>query len=265
MSWGRFSARWATALKVCCGVLSFRGEHMFVLADSRKAVGGETLAGINAGHVRKSHKGSIAKRIYINFFKRMVDLTLCALLIPALLPFMALIWVLVRRDGGPGLFVQPRVGRDGRVFRCFKFRTMVQDAERVLAEMCTSDPKIAEEWNTYQKLRNDPRISKVGKVLRATSLDELPQIFNVLLGTMSLVGPRPFLPSQKEIYDNAGGHSYYKVLPGVTGPWQVFGRSATAFEDRVQFDETYYRNVGLFADMGLILRTAKVVVCRTGK
>lgn len=238
---------------------------MFVLADSRKAVGSDQLTGLNANHVRKSATDPVAKRIYIHFFKRVLDLVLCALLIPVLVPVMALIWVLVRRDGGPGLFIQPRVGQNGRVFQCFKFRTMVQDAERVLADMCAANPDVAKEWNTYQKLHDDPRVSKVGKVLRATSLDELPQIFNVLLGNMSLVGPRPFLPSQKDIYDKAGGHAYYKVRPGVTGPWQVFGRSATTFEARVQFDETYYRNVGLLADMGLILRTAKVVVCRTGK
>lgn len=251
---------------------------MFVLADSRKALTGAEIATSGMPDAVKSQSAAAQKtgaqkvveqkargQFYARFVKRVLDIAMCMVLVPVLAPVMLLIWVLVRRDGGPGLFIQPRVGRDGRVFQCFKFRTMVQNAEKVLEEMCARDPAIAEEWHTYQKLRNDPRISRVGKLLRATSLDELPQIFNVLLGDMSLVGPRPFLPAQKELYDEAGGRAYYKVRPGVTGPWQVFGRSATTFSDRVKFDEAYYKNLSMTADLGLVLRTVKVVVCRTGK
>lgn len=239
---------------------------MFVLAETRKATRSGELAGVGPKPaVRASRPQSLTRKIYSRYTKRLLDLAMCVVLIPLLLPVLLVIWALVRLDGGAGLFIQPRVGRDGRTFMCFKFRTMVVNAEKVLEDMCARDPKIAQEWLKYQKLANDPRISRVGRVLRATSLDELPQIFNVLLGDMSLVGPRPFLPSQKELYDAAGGAAYYKVRPGITGPWQVFGRSATTFQARVQFDDTYYRKLSMIADLGLILRTVKVVVCRTGK
>ncbi|MFC3060257.1 sugar transferase [Paenirhodobacter populi] len=217
------------------------------------------------GKAPSAQQRSFAQRLYAGYVKRIVDLVLCVIMLPLMLPIMAVIWLLVRRDGGPGLFIQPRVGKDGRVFQCFKFRSMVMNAEKVLEDMCASDPEVAAEWLKYQKLKNDPRISKVGRVLRATSLDELPQFFNVLLGDMSLVGPRPFLPSQKALYDEAGGADYYRVRPGITGAWQVFGRSATTFKARVEFDDAYYRKLSLTSDLGLILRTVKVVFCRTGK
>jgi lipopolysaccharide/colanic/teichoic acid biosynthesis glycosyltransferase len=202
--------------------------------------------------------------IYASVGKRVLDTILAVLLLPILLPVLAVVWFLIQRDGGSAVFAQPRIGLNGRTFTCFKFRTMVVNAERVLEEMCAKDPEIAAEWHTYQKLRNDPRISKIGKILRATSLDELPQIFNVSRGDMSLVGPRPFLPSQQAIYDAAGGKAYYHMRPGITGPWQVFGRGATTFEARVSFDETYYSKLNFLADLSLIMRTARVVLCRTG-
>ncbi|RWR29840.1 sugar transferase [Sinirhodobacter populi] len=237
---------------------------MFVLAETRKALRpGEVPAAQGAALSVKPH--SMMQRIYAGPVKRVLDLVLCVIMIPVLLPIMLVIWLLVRRDGGPGLFIQPRVGRDGRTFQCFKFRTMVVNAEKALEDMCASDPKVAEEWLKYQKLSNDPRISKVGRILRATSLDELPQIFNVILGDMSLVGPRPFLPSQKALYDEAGGAAYYRMRPGITGAWQVFGRSATTFKARVQFDDAYYKNLSLGSDLGLILRTVTVVLRHTGK
>ncbi len=238
---------------------------MFVLAESRKATRSGELAELASTTVKARGSRSFTKTLYGSYVKRVFDLLMCAILIPVLMPIMFAIWLLVRRDGGPGLFVQPRVGRNGRTFMCFKFRTMAVNAEKVLEDMCAKDPAIAEEWLKYQKLKHDPRISRIGRVLRATSLDELPQIFNVLFGDMSLVGPRPFLLSQRALYDAAGGTAYYRVRPGITGPWQVFGRSATTFQARVQFDDTYYRNLSLTADLGLILRTVKVVVCRTGK
>lgn len=239
---------------------------MFVLAETRKtARPGELIRNEPENVSQSAKRRSLSQRVYGNYVKRALDLAMCLMLMPALLPVMAVIWLLVRRDGGPGLFMQDRVGYDGRIFRCFKFRSMAVNAEQALKDMCARDPEIAAEWLKYQKLKNDPRNPRVGRFLRATSLDELPQIFNVLLGDMSLVGPRPFLPSQKALYDEAGGGAYYRVLPGVTGPWQVFGRSATTFKDRVRFDDAYYRNLSLTADLGLILRTVKVVLCRTGK
>jgi lipopolysaccharide/colanic/teichoic acid biosynthesis glycosyltransferase len=202
--------------------------------------------------------------IYRQTGKRLLDLILSMLLMPVLLPVMAVIWGLIRRDGGHALFIQPRVGRDGRVFQCLKFRSMVPDAERVLEDLCASNPDIAAEWHTHQKLAHDPRITPIGKLLRRTSLDELPQIFNVLLGDMSLVGPRPFLPAQKALYDAAGGRAYYRLRPGVTGLWQIFSRHDTTLAARVRFDETYGQNLSLAGDLSLVLRTAKVVLRHTG-
>ncbi|SOB99327.1 lipopolysaccharide/colanic/teichoic acid biosynthesis glycosyltransferase [Rhodobacter maris] len=202
--------------------------------------------------------------LYARYGKRLLDLGIAVLLLPVLLPVMAVIALLIRLDGHPALFVQLRVGRDGKLFRCYKFRSMVPDAERVLADMCARMPSVAAEWVTYQKLAKDPRITRVGKILRRTSLDELPQIFNVLKGDMSLVGPRPFLPAQKAIYDEAGGRAYYRLRPGVTGLWQVFSRCDTTFGSRIRFDEAYAANMSARGDLALILRTAGVVLTRTG-
>lgn len=208
--------------------------------------------------------GTRTGTLYAHAGKRALDLLVSLLLLPALIPVMAAIWLVIRRDGGAALFCQPRVGMNGRVFGCYKFRTMVVDAERVLEEMIARDPEVAEEWHRLQKLRRDPRITAIGRVLRKTSLDELPQILNVLKGDMSLVGPRPFLPAQQPIYDAAGGHAYYRLRPGVTGLWQVFSRHDTTFASRVRFDEAYGQNLSALGDLSLILRTAKVVLSRTG-
>ncbi|MFD2175769.1 sugar transferase [Rhodobacter lacus] len=205
-----------------------------------------------------------ASSLYARFGKRALDLFLAVLMLPVLLPVMLVIALVIRTDGNAAMFTQPRVGRNGRVFRCYKFRSMVPNAERVLAEMCARDPAVAAEWATYQKLARDPRITRIGRIIRKTSLDELPQILNVLKGDMSLVGPRPFLPSQKAIYDEAGGKAYYRMRPGVTGLWQVFSRKDTTFGSRVRFDEAYGANMSAMGDLSLILRTATVVLKRTG-
>lgn len=215
-------------------------------------------------HAEATGKRNLLRAFYATSGKRILDLLIGMVLLPVLLPLMLTIWFALRRDGGAAIFVQPRVGRDGRIYSCYKFRTMVPNAERVLEEMCASDAGIAEEWAKFQKLANDPRITTIGRILRKTSLDELPQILNVLKGDMSLVGPRPFLPAQRDIYDRAGGCAYYTLRPGVTGLWQVFSRHDTTFASRVRFDEAYGANLSLLADLSLILRTAKAVLLRTG-
>jgi lipopolysaccharide/colanic/teichoic acid biosynthesis glycosyltransferase len=207
---------------------------------------------------------AVSSGIYARFGKRIFDLMISIVAAPVLVPVIAILWFVVRRDGGPGMFVQERVGKDGKVFRCCKLRTMVMDAEKVLEDMCASDPVVAHEWKVNQKLKHDPRITKVGKVLRETSLDELPQFFNVVRGEMSFVGPRPFLPSQKADYDQAGGRAYYGVRPGVTGLWQVEGRGETSFVGRVGFDETYGEKHSLRYDIGLMFKTVAVVLKKTG-
>lgn len=203
-------------------------------------------------------------RFYAQFLKRPVDLVVAVLALPIVTPVILVLWLLARRDGGPGFFRQERVGRNGRTFACWKMRTMVVDAERVLKELCERDPACAEEWNRNQKLGRDPRITRIGALMRATSLDELPQIWNVLRGDMSLVGPRPFMVSQDALYRAGGGDAYYRMRPGITGPWQISGRGGTTFVERVQFDSDYWKSMSLGGDLALMFRTVTVVFRGTG-
>lgn len=204
-------------------------------------------------------------QLYRRFGKRVLDLGLAVLLVPLILPVVAVLWTLTRRDGGPGFFAQDRVGRDGRVFRCWKMRTMRVDAERILQEMCDKDPELAAEWHRNQKLKNDPRITPVGAFLRKTSLDELPQLWNVLRGEMSFVGPRPMLPSQSDLYvSGGGGKGYFTLRPGITGPWQVDGRGTTSFLERVRYDNAYLEEISVRKDLVYLVKTAIVPLRRTG-
>lgn len=197
--------------------------------------------------------------------KRLLDLLLAAFLLPLVAPVLLALWALARLGGGAGFYVQPRVGLHGRVFRCYKIRTMVVDAERRLARLCAGDPAIAREWRINQKLVEDPRITWCGAFLRRTSLDELPQLWNILLGDMSFVGPRPFTPDQEKAYRRAGGRVYFRLRPGLTGPWQLQARGTTDFLARVGYDEAYGRRVSAWRDLLFILRTVQVVISPTGK
>jgi undecaprenyl-phosphate galactose phosphotransferase len=195
--------------------------------------------------------------------KRIADLIFAGLMLVVFFPVMITIYLLVRLDGGPGFFLHERVGAGCRPFRCMKFRTMVPNAQQVLREALENDPRLAAEWRATQKLRVDPRITRVGVVLRKTSLDELPQIFNVLLNDMSLVGPRPITLTETEKY---GAHlsDYSATLPGITGLWQVSGRSATTYERRVELDVQYVAEWSLLKDMQILLKTVPVVLLRQG-
>lgn len=197
--------------------------------------------------------------------KRLLDLTLLLLVVPLAVPLLLLLWGAVRLGGGPALFVQDRVGLEGRVFACWKLRTMVPDADHALHRLCRNDPRIAEEWQRHQKLAHDPRITRVGRLLRKTGLDELPQLWNVLRGDMSLVGPRPFMPSQSGLYGTAGGYRYYRMRPGLTGPWQVSGRAGSGFVDRIPFDDAYHDKLSLTRDLQIMLRTVRVVLAAEGQ
>lgn len=196
--------------------------------------------------------------------KRLFDLALALVLLPLLAPVIAICWALVKLDGGPGFYSQMRVGQHGKSFRCWKLRTMVVDAEAVLQKLCDSDPEVAREWHVNQKLENDPRITRIGGFLRATSLDELPQFWNVIVGDMSFVGPRPFMLNQQYLYDASGGRAYYEMRPGITGHWQVYGRGETSFVDRVDYDDSYFKALSLGEDISLIAKTALIVLKRTG-
>jgi len=193
--------------------------------------------------------------------KRVVDVTLSALALFFLLPIFAAIAVLVRSDGGPAFFKQPRLGKGGQSFLCYKFRSMRVDAEAVFERYLSEHPEAAKEWGKYQKLKDDVRVTKVGKVLRRFSIDELPQLINVLKGDMSIVGPRPCMAGQECFY--AEDFSFYEsVRPGITGPWQVSGRNKLTFKERVDLEAWYARNWSLWLDIIIMLKTIPTVLSR---
>ncbi|MCL4137703.1 UNVERIFIED_CONTAM: hypothetical protein GTU68_066796, partial [Idotea baltica] len=177
------------------------------------------------------------------------------------LPLLLLGAVAAKLDGGPAFYSQPRVGRDGKVFRMLKLRTMRMNADQQLTDILMGDPCAAIEWQQTQKLRRDPRVTVFGRGLRKTSLDELPQLWNVLVGDMSLVGPRPILREQAIMYP---GQAYFNLRPGLTGPWQVFGRNDESFASRAKYDAMYERKLGFAYDIELIGRTVGVVLWGTG-
>lgn len=202
--------------------------------------------------------------ITYSFLKRTVDITASAAALLLLSPVFLVTSLAIRKDSdGPAMFTQKRIGKDGKLFEIYKFRTMVPDADKKLFEMLEKDEKAREEYKLNKKLKHDPRITKLGNFLRKTSIDELPQLINVLKGDMSLVGPRPYLP--REVKDMG---EYYDTIieskPGITGLWQVSGRSNTTFEQRLEFDKEYTENKGFLYDMGLLTKTVGVVVKKNG-
>jgi lipopolysaccharide/colanic/teichoic acid biosynthesis glycosyltransferase len=196
--------------------------------------------------------------------KRALDLFGAAALLAALAVPLGLIALLVRADGGPALFAHRRVGRGGVPFRCLKFRTMVPDAEARLAALLEADPAARAEWEATRKLRHDPRITRIGRFLRASSLDELPQLINVLRGEMSLVGPRPVPEAELAACYGAAAEHYKAVRPGITGLWQVSGRNDTSYADRVALDVAYVTRPSLREDLRILLRTPAAVLFRRG-
>lgn len=204
-------------------------------------------------------------RVSINSkLKRSFDVIFAALLIALLLPLMALIGVLIwLGSGGPILFRQQRVGMGGRPFLCLKFRTMAPNADQILRDLLERSPEARKEWEQNFKLKNDPRITSIGKFLRKTSLDELPQLFNVLVGDMSLVGPRPVVAAELPKYGSVLP-LYFSVRPGLTGLWQINGRSDCSYSERVAFDEKYVRTWSFRKDLVIILRTLEVVLSGKG-
>jgi Undecaprenyl-phosphate galactose phosphotransferase WbaP len=196
--------------------------------------------------------------------KRFADLLLTSLIAIPVLPLIALVALLVRISSpGPILFGSERVGRGGRRFLAWKFRTMYRDAESLLAEYLDAHPSLAAEWQANTKLRHDPRVTWIGHWLRVTSLDELPQIWNVFLGQMSLVGPRPILPGEVDKYAEGLEH-YREMLPGITGLWQVSGRNNTTYRERVELDTYYVKNWSLWLDIYILACTVKVVLLGEG-
>lgn len=195
--------------------------------------------------------------------KRCSDLMASSLLLLALSPLMVLIGLAIRLSSpGPALLKQERLGRGGTRFGCLKFRTMYLDAEERL-EMILKDPLLREEWQTYRKLLNDPRVTPIGRVLRSTSMDELPQLLNILKGDMSLVGPRPYMPREhKDMGEEA--ETVLTTWPGLTGLWQVSGRREIPFEGRVWLEAWYVRNWSPWLDITIFFRTFPAVLFRRG-
>jgi Undecaprenyl-phosphate galactose phosphotransferase WbaP len=178
-------------------------------------------------------------------------------------PLILVIIALIRIEGEPILFWHKRIGRNGRIFHCVKFRTMVRDAENVLRRLLNEHPELRDEWTKNFKLRNDPRITMAGRVLRLTSLDELPQLWNVLRGEMSLVGPRPVVRAELLRYGRNAAR-YLAVKPGLTGLWQVKGRNDTTYRRRVAMDKYYVQNQGVLLDIYILAATPAAVLRRNG-
>lgn len=195
--------------------------------------------------------------------KRALDLIGALLLAAMFSPLIVGILFVMHRSGGSPIFRHKRIGRNGEIFECLKFRTMIPNAEMALRELLAKDHALREEWDRDHKLRDDPRVTRLGKFLRSTSLDELPQIWNVVKGEMSLVGPRPVTREELLRYGR-NMLLYMMVKPGITGLWQVSGRSNTDYRRRVAIDVCYVRNQSFLLDIWILFKTTLVVVGRRG-
>jgi lipopolysaccharide/colanic/teichoic acid biosynthesis glycosyltransferase len=200
--------------------------------------------------------------LYRSVAKRAIDVLILLAAAPLTVPvILAMALVVFLRTGSNPFYAQKRIGKDHRVFTMWKVRTMVVDADQRLEAYLASNPEARAEWDSTQKLKNDPRITPIGRVLRKTSLDELPQLWNVFVGDMSLVGPRPMMPEQKVLYP---GNDYYQLRPGITGLWQISDRNEVSFASRAQFDAKYNSTVSATTDAAILLATVSVVVKGTG-
>lgn len=213
-----------------------------------------------AGH---DHRFASKRPLYANHIKRIVDILGSLVLLVLCMPLMLFIVLIIGRDGSPVLFRHERIGADGRRFRCLKFRTMHVNAEAMLSDLLARDPEIAREWREGFKLRDDPRVTAIGRFLRRTSLDELPQLFNVLRGDMSLVGPRPIIDQEVAFYDE-GYTLYTQCRPGITGIWQISGRSDVSYARRVELDCAYVTTWSVSRDLIILLRTPVMVFRQWG-
>jgi lipopolysaccharide/colanic/teichoic acid biosynthesis glycosyltransferase len=199
--------------------------------------------------------------LYRNFLKRALDVALVAASSIVVVPLVLLLALIVRSGGGAAFYTQTRIGRGGRKFVIYKLRTMVHDADLLLDDHLEASQDARAEWLATQKLKYDPRITPFGRFLRKTSMDELPQLVNVLRGDMSLVGPRPIMEGQVVLYP---GSAYYRLRPGITGFWQVSDRNQCDFADRAHFDEAYDRSLSFSTDLRVLAQTVAVVFRGTG-
>ncbi|RJQ43476.1 MAG: undecaprenyl-phosphate galactose phosphotransferase WbaP [Nitrospiraceae bacterium] len=246
--------------------LQHRTRNILLIPD----LFGITVLGTNLQHFFQEQaiglevKNNLAKPLNI-FVKKVFDLTVSLLLLIILAVPMLIISILIKIGSkGPAIFSQERIGRKDRPFRCYKFRTMFTDADNRLDMLLKNCSEAQKEWKDHWKLKNDPRVTKIGEFLRKTSLDELPQIFNVLKGDMSLVGPRPVTRMEIDEYYREQANLCFGVPPGITGLWQVSGRSNTSYDYRIALDAWYVRNWNLWLDIVILLKTVSVVLKREG-
>jgi undecaprenyl-phosphate galactose phosphotransferase len=199
------------------------------------------------------------------FLQSLLNYLFVLLLLPILLPLIIIIAIAIKIESkGSAFFIHNRIGKNGKVIPVMKFRSMYSDAKERLDDLLKKDAKIKEEWEKSFKLKDDPRVTKVGKFLRKTSLDELPQVLNVLAGHMNFVGPRPVIQEEIDNYYKDDAEYYYMVKPGITGLWQVSGRSDTDYEFRIKTDKWYVINWSIWLDIVILLKTVKVVLKRDG-
>ncbi|MDQ2093176.1 sugar transferase [Rhodobacteraceae bacterium 10Alg 79] len=203
-------------------------------------------------------QGSLAYRRVV---KRCLDIAIVLLVAVPTLAILIPLMAIIALDGRSPIYTQKRLGRDGRVFRMIKLRSMVPGADALLESYLERNTDARAEWDKHQKLKTDPRITAFGAFIRKTSLDELPQLWNVLVGHMSIVGPRPMMVDQEELYP---GRAYFEMRPGITGFWQVSDRNESSFAERAQYDTEYYRQMSLGTDLRVIVQTAHVVLKQTG-
>lgn len=192
--------------------------------------------------------------------KRVIDVAVASLGLVVMSPVMLVIAVLIKLTmGGSVFYGQSRLGHRGRQFRCYKFRTMLPDADSQLARLIASDPLVAAEWAETRKLKNDPRVTWLGQFLRKSSLDELPQLYNVLIGDMSCIGPRPIVPAELARYGTYA-RDYFSARPGITGLWQVSGRSKLKYSQRIALDRYYVRRWSMGLDLTIALKTVRAMM-----
>jgi exopolysaccharide production protein ExoY len=197
--------------------------------------------------------------------KRSFDLLLAIAILPVVLPVIALLWFVTRIDGGTGFFRHARVGLEGREFDCLKIRTMVPDAQLVLIDLLATSASTRHQWSSVYKLKNDPRVTPLGRILRKACLDELPQILNILMGDMSFVGPRP-VPRDELLKYHGYEHAYFTFRPGITGMWQVSSnREIASYFFRIRRDLTYFNQAGLLTDLKILFKTIGVVLRAKGQ
>lgn len=195
--------------------------------------------------------------------KRLFDLIIAASMIVVLLPLLLIAVLIIGLDGKNPIFSHIRVGKNGGTFRCYKFRTMLPNADALLQQLLSTSPSAKAEWEKEHKLKQDPRITRFGAILRRTSFDEIPQLWNVIVGDMSLVGPRPITEQEMHKYGGEIVH-YLSVKPGITGLWQVSGRNETSYPQRVALDTYYVTHWSFFLDLIILFKTISVVIVGKG-